>query len=352
MRCAGPSPDARVVEPVLAVAGVHARWTRPLHLSRGWSPVLPRPRGGRARVPAPRPTAPERVDQAVALVRLGPLMDRGPGRADVVIGLIDGPVATDHADLAGARIRAIPGIAVGCAVDSPACVHGTFVAGILSARRGTAAPGLCPGCTLLVRPIFSAARPGAGGQPAASARDLADALVDCIDGGAHLVNVSAAMTRAPSAEERDLHAVLDHAARRGVVVVAAAGNQAAIGGSVITRHPWVLPVVGYDRVGRPMPASNLGTASGRRGLGAPAEGVRSLTPGGGSALSGGTSVAAPFVTGACALLLSAIPRVSGAEARRALLESPAAPRRSVVPPLLDASAALHLLETHVRGPRR
>ena len=32
--------------------------------------------------------------------------------------------------------------------------HGTYVAGILAARRGSGAPAICPGCTLLVRPIF------------------------------------------------------------------------------------------------------------------------------------------------------------------------------------------------------
>ena len=132
-------------------------------------------------------------------------------------------------------------------------------------------------------------------------------------------------------------------------MIAAAGNQASIGGSVITRHSWVVPVVGYDLAGRPSVHSNVGAAMGRRGLGGPAEGVTSLRSTGGSTMLGGTSVAAPFITGACALLLSAFPQASGADVRLALLQSPASRRRSVVPPLLDASLAFRLLSSHLRG---
>jgi len=45
-----------------------------------------------------------------------------------------------------------------------------------------------------------------------------------------------------SRDERELDEVLDYAARRGVITVAAAGNQGAIGSSAITRHQWVIPV--------------------------------------------------------------------------------------------------------------
>ena len=39
--------------------------------------------------------------------------------------------------------------------SSRACQHGTFVAGMLASRHGSAAPGICPDCTLLLRPIFA-----------------------------------------------------------------------------------------------------------------------------------------------------------------------------------------------------
>src|SRR5262249_24523677 len=50
------------------------------------------------------------------------------GRPEIPIGLIDGPVALDHPDLAGERIREVPGkIPAACAEASDAaCVHGTI----------------------------------------------------------------------------------------------------------------------------------------------------------------------------------------------------------------------------------
>ena len=92
-----------------------------------------------------------------------------------------------------------------------------------------------------------------------------------------------------------------------MIVVAAAGNQGALGSSAITRHPWVIPVVACDDRGRPTNESNLGGSIGRRGLSALGAGVTSLAAEGEPLTLGGTSVAAPFVTGAIALLWSDFP---------------------------------------------
>jgi subtilisin family serine protease len=277
------------------------------------------------------------------LVKLGPLMAMGSGRPEVTVGLIDGPVAVDHPDLAGGRIRVLAGGRTTCAVPGgAACFHGTFVAGILSARRGSAAPALCPGCTLVVRPIFAEA-PADGRLLAASPQDVAAAMLECIDAGARVLNLSATLARASARDEHVLQTVLDHAGRRGVAVIAAAGNESALGGSAITRHPWVVPVVGYSLQGRPLTHSNLGAVIGRQGLGAPGESVMSLSATGGTALSSGTSVAAPFVAATFALLLSAFARASAAEVRAALTRSAPARRRTVVPPLLDAWSGYRVL---------
>jgi subtilisin family serine protease len=276
------------------------------------------------------------------LVQLGPLMRLGPGRPQITVGLIDGPVAVGHPGLACENIRALAGGPAGCEVPhGAACFHGTFVAGILSARRGGAAPALCPGCRLVARPIFSESALS-GRLPTANPDELAAAIVECIDAGADVLNISASLARASAREERALRGVLDHACRRGVAVVAASGNQSAIGGSAITRHPWVVPAVGYSLRGRPLSGSNLGAVIGRQGLGAPGENVTSLSARGGVATSSGTSVAAPFVTGTFALLLSAFPHAHASEVRAALVRSAPA-RRTVVPPLLDAWAAYRAL---------
>ena len=173
---------------------------------------------------------------AIELVKLTPLMARTSGKPEIVIGLIDGPVVTNHPDFAGVDIRGVSGR---CSqVNTAACRHGTFVAGILSAKRGSAAPAICPGCTLLVRPIFAETAPANQLIPSATPEDLATAITECISAGARLLNLSAALTQLPSTkDEVTLTRALDYAARRGVIVVAAAGNQGTVGSTVITRHP-------------------------------------------------------------------------------------------------------------------
>src|SRR5215469_10998655 len=120
------------------------------------------------------------------LVKLDRLMSRSSGRPEVVIGLIDGPVAMDHPDLTRSSIRELPGKqGATCSVaDSLACMHGTFVAGILSAKRVSSAPAICPQCTLLVRPIFSERNVAIGRMPSATPQELSSAIHDVVKQGA------------------------------------------------------------------------------------------------------------------------------------------------------------------------
>ncbi len=46
---------------------------------------------------------------ALDLVKLPALMERTSGRPDIVVGLLDGPVALNHPDLARESIREVPG---------------------------------------------------------------------------------------------------------------------------------------------------------------------------------------------------------------------------------------------------
>ncbi len=282
-----------------------------------------------------------RASNVLDLVNLTPLVELTGGRPEIVIGLVDGPVVIGHPDLAGENVREIPGRIGGtCArASSLACMHGTFVAGILCAKRSSAAPAICPGCTLLVRPIFSETPAANELIPSATPEELAAAIIECIDAGVRLVNLSAALAQVPSAKgERALVQALDHAANRGVIVVAAAGNQGTVGSTAITRHPWAIAVIACDGRGRPLNESNLGNSIGRRGLSAPGEGITSLGTESKAVPSGGTSVAAPFVTGAIALVWSEFPDAGAGQVRLAVTQAHAQRRPTVVPALLNAWA--------------
>jgi subtilisin family serine protease len=282
---------------------------------------------------------------ALDAVRLSPIMSRTQGRPEIAVALIDGPVARDHPDLSRSTIKAISSDSGGSCLQSSSlsCSHGTFVAGILVARRGSPAPAICPRCTLLLRPIFTENSNRLDRMPTASPQQLATAMSDVIRAGANIVNLSASLFQSSLRSERHLKEVLDDAALRGVLVVAAAGNQSIIGSSVITHHPWVIPVVSSDFQGKPTAESNLGRSIGCRGLSAPGENITSLGTDGRTGTFGGTSAAAPFVTGAIALLMSEFPYAGAARIKLSLTQTSIRPRTMVTPPMLDAWSAYEFL---------
>ena len=281
----------------------------------------------------------------LGLVKLSGLMARTRGAPEIVVCIIDGPVATGHPGFAETRIREIPG-SIGGACSKPttaACMHGTFVAGVLGAQRGSPAPSICPDCTIRVRPIFAEGEPRrADGMPSATPEELAGAVTDAVDAGARVINLSASLLESSHRRAPELEDALDHALRRGVITVAAAGNDGSFAGSTIVRHPSVIPVAACDRLGRPLGRSNLSLSIARRGLSAPGDRVTSLGAPGREVTMSGTSAAAPFVTGAIALLWSEFPEARAADIRFVLTESRTR-RTTVVPPLLDAWGAYRML---------
>jgi subtilisin family serine protease len=285
------------------------------------------------------------------IVYLPEIMQHSHGSPEVRIGIIDGPVFLAHPDLASENIREIPNKLSGKCSDakSAACLHGTLVAGILFAKRGSVAPAICPHCTLLVRPIFSEADQADRDSPSATPEDLAEAIIDCVDAGARVINLSAALARPHFKADGKLEQALDYAATHGAILVAAAGNHGILGSSTITQHPSVIPVVACDPHGRPLAASNLGNSIGRRGLMAPGVDITSLGVNGRPQTLSGTSASAPFVTGTIALLLSAFPAANANQVKLAVTQTLLSRRRTVVPPLLNALAAYQAMTATQAG---
>jgi len=285
------------------------------------------------------------------VVKLTRLMERTGGRPEIVVGVIDGPVMMQPG-FSSDRVREIGRAPGTCSnANSAACMHGTLVAGVLFGRRGSEAPSICPECTMLVRPIFSETATLRGQHATvATPGELADAIADCVAAGARVLNMSVGLIETAVADERKLNDALDYAAKRGVIVVAAAGNQGTVGSSMITRHPWVIPVVACDLQGRPSSGSNLGSSIGRRGLSAAGENVTSLGTDGKPRTFHGTSAATPFVTGAAALLWSEFPESSADEVKMALVQYGRNRRNTIVPPMLDAWRAYQTMAS-ARGRR-
>jgi subtilisin family serine protease len=285
------------------------------------------------------------VMNALEQVKLAPLMERTTGRSEIVIALIDGPALMEDPALWGNNVRRFDGKLPATCVHaiSTACMHGTSVASILAAKRGSGALGICPDCTLLVLPIFTESEQHHGQMPSATPDELAAAIIDAANYGVSVLNLSVSFAGPSAAGQRHLEQALDYAAARDVVTVVAAGNLSMIGGSALTSHPWAIPVTACDDSGRVMAGSNLSASIGKHGLSAPGANIPVIGADGSLSRISGTSAAAPFVAGAAALLRSVFPRATASSVKFALTQRIPGERPSLVPRLLNASAAYQIL---------
>lgn len=211
--------------------------------------------------------------------------------------------------------------------------HGTHVAGIIGARGGNAEGSAGIAWRVRIMPI-KVLDDRAVGTPDTVAAGLRYAVAH----GARIVNVSLAGPR-PSQALRD---AIDLADRAGVLVVAAAGNtgnDVGVTPSYPVAYPAanVLGVAATQRDGALVPTSSWGGAV---ELAAPGQDILSTARGGGYELRTGTSVAAPMVSGAAALLASAQPGTDARTLRAALVGSARATSLPGGERALDVGAAL------------
>jgi subtilisin family serine protease len=220
-------------------------------------------------------------DYARRLIAWGmPQPDCGAG---LRIGIVDTAIDADLPALAQARLRQQ---AFGAA-DAADAGHGTAIAAILAGQGGGG--GLLPGATLLAAQVFGR---DAAGQPVADAVAVAAALDWLVKQGAAVANLSLA-----GHDNRLIRVAVQRAAARGLILVAAAGNDGpAAPPAYPAGYPEVIAVAAVDSRGRPDPAGNRGAYI---AFAAPGLQVWSPTRDGGQ-LNSGSSFATPFVAAAVA----------------------------------------------------
>jgi serine protease len=182
--------------------------------------------------------------------------------------------------------------------------HGTHVAGTIAALGGNnmGVIGVIPDDALdlhIVR-FFD----GDGGAVYAS--DLAGAMEDCAAAGANVVNMSLGGDFSSRLEER----VANKLSKKGVILVAAAGNGGSIGGledkgdystfSYPASYDGVMSIAAYDNN---LERAYFSQYTSQVDLAGPGVSVLSTVPGGYGRMSG-TSMATPHVTAVAALVWS------------------------------------------------
>jgi len=235
--------------------------------------------------------------------------------AGVIVAVVDSGCDGRHPDLVGQLVPGAGFIGVpgdDGRVDDSGDSHGTSIAAIIAGTgrnpAGNGIVGLAPKAKILSVRISADARI----EPVA----LAKGIIYAADRGARIINVSA-VTPEP---DPNIRAAVEHAERRGAVVVAAAGNTAQTGSSV--GYPASFPgVVAVSAVDADKRFWN-GSASGPQVvLAAPGVDIRSANDQGGYQHGDGTSLAVPYVTAAAALLWSKYPNLTAGQVIRQLVDT-------------------------------
>ena len=194
------------------------------------------------------------------------------------IGLIDTGVDARHPSLAGVSLRQ-RGFAGG---DRPGA-HGTAVASLLAGRSGPFS-GAAPGAALFVADVY-------GGSPSGgSSTGVAQALAWMVQNDVPVVNVSLVGPRNALVE-----AAVRRASARGVLIVAAAGNDGPAAPPLYpASYPGVVGVTAVNARGRVLPEAARGP---QVDFAAPGADMAAAGPGQGYVSVRGASFAAPLVAG-------------------------------------------------------
>jgi hypothetical protein len=207
-----------------------------------------------------------------------------------------------HIDLAGGGVA------------GAGAAHGTSVASII-----TGSEGIAPGAELFVVRVLD-------DEGLGNSYHVAEGIVQAVDMGVQIINMSLGVYQ----DTALLRQAVSYAHERGVLMVAAAGNDGYTRMPYPAAYPEVLAVTAVDGAGRhalfPNQSKDIDFA-------APGVGVLAAKEDEGTTLFSGTSAAAPFVSGTLASLISgsdALPPKQAVELLRRYLNDQGAPNADPV----------------------
>lgn len=261
----------------------------------------------------------------------------GSTGAGIAVGIIDSGIDVASPEFTG-RINNASAAYGGNSSYQDQDGHGTAVAGVLAAgRNGTEIMGVAFDASIIALRTDGAGTCASTEGCSFADRDIAAALNHATDSGARVVNLSLG---GPGGISSSLAAAVDRATKAGVILVVAAGNergQASPKYDATNPSPFaqtiatagnglVIIAVSVGSTGQISSFSDLAGNSADIVLAALGENVRSLDLKNDPTtyyVYSGTSVAAPQIAGAVALLKQAFPNLSSAQIVQLLLQSAA-----------------------------
>ncbi|SFS85733.1 S8 family peptidase [Paenibacillus sp. BC26] len=222
------------------------------------------------------------------------------GSNNVIIAVLDTGVQMDHPDLKGKLAEGTNLVITGTPPDDDVG-HGTHVAGIIAAavNNGEGVAGMTWYNKVLPVKVLDSS--GAG-----STYTVAEGVIWATDHGAKVIN----MSLGNYAEAQFLHDAIKYAYDKGVVLIAASGNDNTERPGYPAAYPEVFAVASTNSDGTRSTFSNYGDYI---DVAAPGFSIASTYPGSQYAALSGTSMASPHVAALAGLIRSINPDLTNVE---------------------------------------
>ncbi len=208
----------------------------------------------------------------------------------------------------GSSSSTATGSGVPCTYAPGDCEHGTHVAGI-AAGRGTSFSGVAPGANLIAINVFSRFDSGCGNRPTPCARSFTSDQIKGLERVMALrsslrissVNMSLGgglFTANCDTDSRK--AAIDNLRSSGIATVISSGNDGSA--TAVSAPACISSAITVGNTTKTDVVASLSNSSPLVELLAPGSSINSSVPGGGFGSKSGTSMAAPHVAGAWAVL--------------------------------------------------
>ncbi len=232
--------------------------------------------------------------------------DLTTGAPGVIVAVLDSGVRASHPDLAG-KVLAGRDFIDGDSNPTDENGHGTAVAGLIGAATGNGMGMASVAWKTSILPVRVLGKDGSG-----SHSGIAEGIVWATDQGANVINLSLGGTGSSST----LQNAINYAWSKGVVIVAAAGNN---GDSVPCYPAACTNVVAVSATNSSDARTDWSNYGSYVDIAAPGANILTLSGSSGYAAMDGTSFSSPVTAGVVALMRAANPTLSNANLVNALL---------------------------------
>lgn len=240
-------------------------------------------------------------------IRTSAAWERTKGADHVVVAVIDDGLDMSHSDLQGRMVAPYDVIAQST-TTIPQGEHGTHVAGIIASSMDNSigGVGVAPQTKIMPINVFNG--------DTAYTSDIIRALEYAVKNGADIINMS--LGQPQYSYVFDL--AIQNAYKAGVLLVAASGNETSTTVQYPAAFPQVISVSATSENDSIAYYSNYGPSI---DISAPGSNVWSTVPGSKYSTMSGTSMAAPVVSGAAALILGEMPFLTNDQVKTQLFQS-------------------------------